>query len=114
MPWAAGVEGPGARGAGSPAAPAAAHPAAAPARAARLLEGYRNQLCSFNDDIQGTAAITLAALLAALKYKGHALAQQKILFLGAGEAGTGARQAPPAACAAAPGSPLRVARPLTR
>jgi malic enzyme len=59
------------------------------AGARRVLETYRSQICSFNDDIQGTACITLAALLAALKYKKHNLADQRILFLGAGEAGTG-------------------------
>ncbi|KAL6757204.1 hypothetical protein V8C86DRAFT_2628574 [Haematococcus lacustris] len=55
----------------------------------RLLERYRCQACVFNDDIQGTASITLAALLAAVKACGSTLAEQRVLFSGAGEAGTG-------------------------
>ncbi len=54
------------------------------------MESYRHRSCCFNDDIQGTAAITIAAILAALRgHEGKELSEQRILFLGAGEAGTG-------------------------
>ncbi|GAB3352130.1 MULTISPECIES: NAD-dependent malic enzyme [Chromohalobacter] len=54
-----------------------------------LLERYRDQLCCFNDDIQGTAAVCVGTLLAACKTKGEALKDQTIAFLGAGSAGCG-------------------------
>jgi len=57
--------------------------------ARRLLDKYEDRLCTFNDDIQGTGAVTLAALLAACKLSGKPLSEQRIVVFGAGSAGTG-------------------------
>jgi malate dehydrogenase (oxaloacetate-decarboxylating) len=57
--------------------------------ARRLLDKYRTRILSFNDDIQGTAAVTLAAILAALMESRQKLVDQKIAILGGGSAGTG-------------------------
>jgi len=55
----------------------------------RLLAQYRDRLCSFNDDIQGTAAIAVGAILSAINVTGVPLTEQRVAVLGAGSAGTG-------------------------
>jgi malate dehydrogenase (oxaloacetate-decarboxylating) len=57
--------------------------------AARFLARYRDQLCTFNDDIQGTAAVTTATLISAINVTGVPLEQQKIVVVGFGSAGLG-------------------------
>lgn len=55
----------------------------------RLLKKYQDQLCTFNDDIQGTGAATLAAIMAGITYKKESLTDQRIVIFGAGNAGMG-------------------------
>lgn len=54
-----------------------------------LLKRYRNEICCFNDDIQGTASVTVGTLLAACRSRGVKLSQLKVAFVGAGSAGCG-------------------------
>jgi len=57
--------------------------------AGRLLDRYRDRLCTFNDDIQGTAAVAAGTLLAAINVTGTPLTEQRIALFGAGSAGIG-------------------------
>ena len=57
--------------------------------AINLLARYRDRTCTFNDDIQGTAAVALAGLYAAVRIIGRPLREQRLVFLGAGSAATG-------------------------
>jgi malate dehydrogenase (oxaloacetate-decarboxylating) len=61
----------------------------APGNGRRILEKYRNQLCTFNDNMQGTGAITLAAAVSAVRVCGAPLRTQRVIILGAGTAGLG-------------------------
>jgi len=57
--------------------------------AIRILERYRDRVCSFNDDIQGTAAVVLGGILAATGFLGERLIDQRVVIVGAGAAGIG-------------------------
>ncbi len=61
----------------------------APGNGRRILEKYRGQICTFNDDMQGTGAITLAAAISAVRVCGTPLRNQRVVILGAGTAGIG-------------------------
>lgn len=57
--------------------------------AGRMLERYRDRLCTFNDDIQGTAAVAAGTLLSAIQATGGSIADQRVVIVGAGTAGIG-------------------------
>jgi malate dehydrogenase (oxaloacetate-decarboxylating) len=61
----------------------------APGNGRRILEKYRNRVCTFNDDVQGTGAITLAAAISAVRVCGTPLQNQRVVIFGAGAAGIG-------------------------
>ena len=61
----------------------------AQANAVPLLERYRNELCCFNDDVQGTAAVVVGTLMAACQAREEGIGQQRVVFVGAGSAGCG-------------------------
>jgi malate dehydrogenase (oxaloacetate-decarboxylating) len=61
----------------------------APGNGRRILEKYRDQICTFNDDMQGTGAITLAAAISAVRVCGTPLRHQRVVIFGAGTAGVG-------------------------
>nr|WP_300315086.1 NAD-dependent malic enzyme [Halomonas sp.] len=61
----------------------------AQANAMPLLERYRDELCCFNDDVQGTAAVCVGTLMAACQARGEGMADQRVVFVGAGSAGCG-------------------------
>jgi malate dehydrogenase (oxaloacetate-decarboxylating) len=60
-----------------------------PGNGRRILEKYRGRMCTFNDDMQGTGAITLAAVVSAVRVCGSPMRNQRVVILGAGTAGLG-------------------------
>ncbi|HWQ56805.1 MAG TPA: NAD-dependent malic enzyme [Bryobacteraceae bacterium] len=61
----------------------------APGNGRRILDQYRDRICTFNDDVQGTGAITLAAAISAVRVCGTPLRNQRVIIFGAGTAGIG-------------------------
>src|ERR1035437_1301981 len=60
-----------------------------PSNGRRILEKYRGRICTFNDNMQGTGAITLAAAVSAVRVCGAPLRNQRVVIFGAGTAGVG-------------------------
>lgn len=77
-----------------------------------LLERYRRRVPSFNDDIQGTAAVTLGGIFAALRITGEEITEQRLLFIGAGGAATGIARLTAAAMREAGAGPEQIARSI--
>lgn len=80
------------------------------ANAFRLLDRWKDKSLSFNDDIQGTACVALTGFYSAMRVTGGKLADQRVLFLGAGEAATGIANLIAAAIADETGMPMEEAR----
>jgi malic enzyme len=74
----------------------------------RILENYRHRLRCFNDDIQGTAGVAVAGMLAALRITGQPIREQRVVFIGAGEACTGIARLLAAAMREAGASPQEI------
>jgi malic enzyme len=81
-------------------------------RAFTLLDRYRKRVPCFNDDIQGTGAVALAGIFAALRITGQPMREQRVLFIGAGEACTGIARLTAAAMRGDGARPEQIARAL--
>lgn len=80
------------------------------ANAFALLDKFRHRFCCFSDDIQGTGSIVVAGFISAARAKGNRLSDERVLFFGAGEAGTGSADQLAIAMNVLDGTPLEEAR----